>query len=120
MTTPTATRAQLDGALRKAAAVWVQPAGYPSRLVWAVWPARGPYAGGLLVPTGGSDQQVAGLVAGAQVSVVVATPGSRCRLAEIGCTAECITPDAATTAALAAARRNSAPGWEQVHRLPLL
>ncbi len=111
---------QLDAALRKAAAVWVQPAGNPSRLVWALWPSRAPYAGSLLVATGGTDQQVPGLVDGAQVSVVIAAPGSRSRLAEFSCTAQRVEPDEATTAALTVARRNAPPGWEQVYRLPLL
>jgi len=114
-------KVQLDGALRKAAAVWVQPAGNPSRLVWALWPTRAPYAGSLLVATGGTDQQVPGLSDGAQVSVVIAAPGSRSRrLAEFSCTAQRIEPDEATTTALAAVRRNAPPGWEQVFRLPLL
>lgn len=110
----------LDAALRKAAAVWVQPAGNPSRLVWALWPTRAPYAGSLLVATGGTDQQVPGLSDGAQVTVVVAAPGSRSRLAEFSCTAQRIEPDDATITAVTAARRNAPPGWEQVYRLPLL
>ncbi|MGZ4575214.1 MAG: hypothetical protein ACXVXY_09530 [Mycobacteriaceae bacterium] len=116
----TVSKAQLDGALRKAAAVWVQPEGHPSRLVWAVWPNRPPYAGSLLLAVGGTDQQVPGLADGVSVNVVVAAPGSRRRLAEITCTAQRIDPDEPTTAALAAARRNAAPAWAQVYRLPLL
>ena len=116
----TATKAQLDAVLRKAAAVWVQPQRYPSRLVWALWPARPPWWGSLLVATGGTDQQVAGLADGAQVSVVIAAAEGRSRLAELACTAQLIAPDDATTTALAAARRNAPPDWEQVYRLPLL
>lgn len=116
----TVTRAQLDGALRKAAAVWVQPRWHPTRLVWALWPSRGPYAGSLLVATGGTEQQVAGLVDDAQVSVVIAAAGSRSRLGHVVCTAQRIDPDEATSTALAMARRNAAPDWTQVYRLPLL
>jgi len=116
----TATKAQLDAVLRKAAAVWVQPQRYPSRLVWALWPARPPWSGSLLVATGGTDQQVAGLADGAQVSVVIAAADGRSRLAEFTCTAQLIAADDATTIALGAARRNAQPGWERVYQLPLL
>lgn len=118
--TLSASKAQLDGALRKAAAVWVQPDGYPSRLVWALWPSRPPHAGSLLVAVGGAEQLVPGLVDGAQTTVVIATTGSRSRLAEIHCTARLVVPDEATTTALATARRNAPPAWEQVFALPLL
>ncbi len=113
-------KADLDAVLRKAAAVWVAPLGYPSRLVWAVWPSRGPYAGSLLVAVGGTDQQVDGLSDGTAVAVVIAAANRRSRLAEIATTAELIEPDEAAATALVAARRNAAPGWEQVYRLPLL
>lgn len=114
------TKPQLDAALRKAAAVWLQPAGHPSRLVWALWPQRPPLAGQLLVACGGTEQQVAGLVDGATVGVVVARPGTRSVLADISTTAHLLEPDVATVTALAAARRNAEPGWAQVYRLPLL
>lgn len=121
MTAPAAARkAQLDTALRKAAVVWVQPDGHPSRLVWALWPPRGPFAGSLLVATGGTDQEVDGLIDGAAVTVVVARPGSRSRLVTVPTTATRVTPDEATAAALAATRRNAPPGWTAVHALPLL
>ena len=116
----TVTKAQLDTVLRKSAAVWVEPHGCPSRLVWAVWPSRPPHVGSLLVATGGTDQQVGGLVDGAQCRVVIAAANSRSRLAEFDCTAQLVDPDDATIAALTAARRNATPGWEQVYRLPLL
>ena len=116
----TATKAQLDAVLRKAAAVWVTPHGYPSRLVWAVWPSRPPHHGSLLVATGGTDQRVEGLIDGAQCRVVIAAANSRSRLAEIDSTAHLVEPDEATIASLTAARRNATPGWEHVYRLPLL
>ncbi|WP_127782283.1 hypothetical protein [Rhodococcus sp. X156] len=117
--TATVSKPQLDAALRKAAAVWVQPQGHPSRLVWGVWFARPPLAGSLLVATGGTEQQVPGLVDGAEVQVVVAAPGSRSRLAEISCTARRIEPDAAAATALRTARRNGAAHWHEVFQLQL-
>lgn len=100
--------------------MWVQPDGYPSRLVWALWPSRGPLAGSLLVAIGGIEQEVPGLVDGAAVTVVVARSGSRSRLASLRTVATVVTPDEVTTTALAAARRNAAPGWATVLALPLL
>lgn len=115
----TVTRAQLDAALRKATAVWVRPAGHPARLVWAVWSTRGAMAGSLLIACGGTEQHVPGLADGGPVEVVVARPGTRSALATIATTALRLEPDAATTATLAAARRNATPGWTQVYRLAL-
>lgn len=120
MNTPASLKAQLDAALRKAASAWVQPDGHPSRLVWALWAPRGPLAGSLLVATGGTEQEVPGLVDGAAVTVVVARPGTRSRLASVRTVASLVSPDEVTTAALAAARRNAAPGWSTVLALPLL
>lgn len=99
--------------------MWVQPAGYPSRLVWALWPSRGPLSGSLLVATGGTEQEVPGLVDGAVVTVVVARPGTRSRLTTVTTTATVVDPDEATLAALAAARRNAPPGWTTVLALAL-
>jgi hypothetical protein len=112
-------RSELDAALRKAASVWVQPDGYPSRLVWALWPSRGPLSGSLLVATGGTEQEVPGLVDGAVVTVVVARPGTRSRLTTVTTTATVVEPDETTMAALAAARRNAPPGWTTVLALAL-
>ncbi len=117
---PPASRQSLDAALRKAAAVWVQPDGHASRLVWALWSPRPPHAGHLLVACGGSDQTVPGLVHGAGVTVVVARSGTRTALTVVSGTAKLILPDAPTVAALAAARRNAEPGWAHVFTLPLL
>jgi len=117
---PTAGKAQLDAVLRKAAAVWVQPIGFPSRLIWALWPSRAPYAGSLLVATGGTDQDVEGLSDGASCTVVIAAADSRSRLAEIDCVAHLVEPDEATTVALTAARRNARPNWATVYRLRLV
>lgn len=113
-------RAELDAALRKAASVWVQPEGHPSRLVWALWPPRGPLSGSLLVATGGAEQEVPGLVDGATVVVVVARPGTRSRLTTATTTARVVTLDDATRTALVAARRNGPPRWTTVHALDLL
>jgi hypothetical protein len=120
VTAPGSLRSQLDAALRKSAAVWVQPEHHPSRLVWALWPSRGSLTGSLLVATGGTEQEVPGLVDGATVTVVVARPGTRSRLATVTTTAVATTPDEATRTALAAARRNGAPGWTAVHALALV
>jgi len=111
---------QLDSALRKAAAVWVAPEGHRARLVWALWPGSGPYAGHLLVACGGTDQQVAGLVDGAHVTVVVARAGTRSALLTVQSTAVLVSLDAPSAAAMAAARRNAEPGWAQIYAMHLL
>lgn len=115
------TRAELDGALRKSAVVWLTPAGHPTRLVWGVFSPRGGPDGTLLVACGGSEQQVPGLVEGADVTVVVARPGARTALCALACTAhELAAPEPAVLAALTAARRNAGPGWSHVFGLDLV
>ena len=117
------TKQDLDGALRKAAAVWLRTPGHPDLLVWALWPTRALGAlpaGCLVVACGGTDQHVPGLLDGAAVTVTVARPGSRTTLAEIDTVARLCGPDEQVAAALVAARRNAGAGWTEVFALPLL
>lgn len=116
------TRAELDGALRKAASVWLRTPDHGDRLVWAVWPGRGPLAGRLLVATGGGEQEVPGLADGAPVVVTVAAPGSRSALGAVPTTARVLagTDREAAHELLRVARRNAAPSWQDVWALGLL
>ncbi|GAB2929380.1 hypothetical protein GCM10027047_27530 [Rhodococcus aerolatus] len=116
------TRADLDGALRKAASVWLRTPGHGDRLVWAVWPGRGPLAGRLLVAAGGAEQAVPGLAEGVAVVVTVAAAGSRSALGAVRSEARALAGaerDAAEEL-LRAARRNAAPAWQDVWALDLL
>jgi hypothetical protein len=105
-------RAELDGALRKAASVWLRTPGHGDRLVWALWPGRGPHAGSLLVLHGGSEQVVPGLVDGVDVAVTVAAPGSRTALGTVVSRARVLPAGPERDAArelLLAARRGGGP-----------
>ena len=102
----------LDNALRKAAAVWVRPAGHGSRLVWALW-----RDGAVLVAVGGSEQVVPGLGDGVACAVTVRSPSTHSHLVEVTTTARALEPDEGTAAALRAARLNTTPRWESVYRL---
>lgn len=111
----------LDAALRKAGAVWVSAGGRPARLVWTVWGCPLPPAGegarrrenALWLLTGAGEQEVPGLADGARCTVVLRSPSTHSRLAELAAVAHAVTPeDAEWDAALAtlAAARLNAPG----------
>jgi hypothetical protein len=105
----------LDAALRKAAAVWVAPAGQRPRLVWTVW--RG---GALWLAVCGEEQQVPGLSDGVTCEVTVRSPTTHSRLATVSTVARLVDPDEDTTSALTAARLNAPPTWTQVFRLDVV
>jgi hypothetical protein len=102
----------LDNALRKAAAIWVGPAGHEPRLVWALW-----REGAVLVAVGGSEQVVPGLADGVACTVTVRSPTTHSHLVDVPATARSVEPDDETAAALRAARLNRTPRWESVYRL---
>lgn len=102
----------LGAALRKTAAVWVAPQGYPARLVWAVW-----RDGALLLAVGPDEQQVPGLTDGVACTVTVRSPSTRSHLADVSAVAHTVEPDEAASAALAEARLNAPPRWSTVYRI---
>ncbi|GGP60872.1 hypothetical protein GCM10010185_36690 [Saccharothrix coeruleofusca] len=102
----------LDNALRKAAAIWVAPAGGAPRLVWALW-----RDGAVLVAVGGTEQEVPGLADGVRCAVTVRSPSTHSHLLDATATARLVEPDEVTAAALRSARLNAAPRWESVYRL---
>lgn len=102
----------LDNALRKAAAIWVRPAGHEPRLVWALW-----RDGAALVAVGGAEQVVPGLDDGVTCTVTVRSPTTHSHLVDATATAHLTRPDDETAAALKAARLNGPPAWESVYRL---
>ena len=104
----------LDNALRKAAAVWVRPAGHGSRLVWALWRDSS-----VLVAVGGAEQVVPGLDDGVACEVTVRSPSTHSHLVEVAATARLVEPDEETAAALRSARLNATPRWESVYRLEI-
>jgi hypothetical protein len=101
----------LDGALRKAAAVWVAVPPHPPRLVWALW------RDGALWVTVGEDQQVPGLADGVAGTVVVRSPTTHSHLVDVPVTVTRTEPDELTVAALGAARLNRPATWDAVYRL---
>ncbi|CCH28221.1 hypothetical protein BN6_08920 [Saccharothrix espanaensis DSM 44229] len=104
----------LDNALRKAAAVWVAPAGHDARLVWALWRDDT-----VLVAVGGSEQRVPGLSDGVTCTLTVRSPSTHSHLVTVSATARLITPDDETSTALRTARLNTTPVWDSVYRLEL-
>ncbi|WP_367132198.1 hypothetical protein [Saccharothrix sp. HUAS TT1] len=102
----------LDNALRKAAAIWVAPAGHGPRLVWALW-----RDGAVLVAVGGAEQPVPGLADGVACTVTVRSPTTHSHLLDAPATARLVEPDDAVAAALRAARLNGGSEWESVYRL---
>ncbi|MEU4807079.1 hypothetical protein [Actinosynnema sp. NPDC023587] len=102
----------LDNALRKAAAVWVEPAGHGARLVWALWRDDT-----VLIAVGGTEQQVPGLADGARCTLTVRSPSTHSHLVTVATTARLTTPDDDTAAALRTARLNATPAWDSVYRL---
>ncbi|MEV0681024.1 hypothetical protein AB0I60_31355 [Actinosynnema sp. NPDC050436] len=104
----------LDNALRKAAAVWVAPAGHDPRLVWALWRDDA-----VLVAVGGTEQQVPGLADGVGCALTVRSPSTHSHLVTVPVTARLVTPDDDTAAALRTARLNTTPAWDAVYRMDL-
>ncbi len=104
----------LDNALRKAAAVWVAPAGHPARLVWALWRDDA-----VLIAVGGTEQHVPGLSDNLTCVLTVRSPTTHSHLVDTPVTARLITPDDDTAAALRSARLNTTPRWESVYRLEI-
>ncbi|MBB5807745.1 hypothetical protein F4560_007513 [Saccharothrix ecbatanensis] len=102
----------LDNALRKAAAIWVEPSGHEPRLVWALW-----RDGAVLVAVGGTEQVVPGLADGVACTVTVRSPTTHSHLVDAPATAHLAEPDDDTAKALKAARLNTRPEWESVYRL---
>ncbi|MFB9907353.1 hypothetical protein [Allokutzneria oryzae] len=107
----------LDAALRKAAAVWVRPEGHPPRLVWALW-----RDGAIWLATGPEEQEVPGLADRSTATVTVRSPSTHSHLVDVQVSAEAVTPDELTTAALTTTRLNrpslsAPPTWTTVYRL---
>ncbi|GAA3871225.1 hypothetical protein GCM10022243_40700 [Saccharothrix violaceirubra] len=101
----------LDNALRKAAALWVRPAGHPPRLVWALW-----RDGAVHVAVGGTGQVVPGLADGVDCTLTVRSPTTHSHLVDVTATARLVDPDDDTAAALRSARLNGRPDWDSVYR----
>ncbi|MGW0519094.1 hypothetical protein [Crossiella sp. NPDC003009] len=102
----------LDAALRKAAAVWITPAGGRASLVWALW-----RDGALWIAVGGAEQTVPGLTDGAACTVTVRSPSTHSHLTEVAAVARLTEPDPDTRTALAAARLNAELRCAQVFRV---
>ncbi|PRY46821.1 hypothetical protein [Umezawaea tangerina] len=104
----------IDAALRKAAAVWVSVPRRRGRLVWALW-----RDGAVWVAVGG-DQEVPGMVDGAEVVVTLRSPTTHSHLLDTPAVARLVEPDEETVAALRAAHLNGPAEWTEVYRLDLV